>query len=114
MEEAQEIVGLDIPARRNPAPSLEPGKESLDLPAPLVATQRAAILFAIALDTAASLRRDELDAALVCESAAERAAVPRFVCDQSRRQLLYESSVESSLGEHTVESVSCINIDSDR
>lgn len=114
VEEAEEVVGLDVPAGREPPPSLEPGKEPFDLPAPLVAPQRSAILLAIALSTAAAFRRDELDAALVGESAAESAAVPRFVGDQSRRQLSYESSVESSLREHTVESVSSVNIDSDR
>ena len=114
VEEAEEVFGLEVPASREPAPAFEPGEEALDFPAALVAAEGAAVLLASALDAAAALGSDELDAALVGESASERAAVPGAVGDQSRRQLSYESSVESSLGEHTVESVSSINIDSDR
>ncbi len=112
MNEAEEVLGLLFPASREPSPALEPGEETFDFPASLVATQLPAIGFEAA--TRALIRRDEFDAALCFQTLLKHATVPRFVGNQSRRQLLYESSVESSLGENAVESVSSINMDSER
>ena len=113
VEEAEEVLGLVLPTSGEPTPAFEPSEEALDFPAPLVAAQFAEILRTVALGTADSLRGDEVDTAFHGETATQGATVPGFVRNQSRRQLMYESSVESSLGEHTVESVSSINMDSD-
>ena len=108
VDEAKKVVGGAVPASSNPAPALEPGEEPLDFPTTLVTAQFATVLLASAV---ALLGRDEVDAALLLEPKLKRAAVPRLVGDQSRRQAFHESSVESSLGEHTVESVSWGNMD---
>jgi len=110
VDEAEEVLGLSFPSSRQAAPALEPGEEPLNLPSPPVAAKLASILLALAV---ALLRRDEVDAAFLEEARLECAAIPRLVRNQSRRQLLHESSVESSLGEHTVESVSWRNMDSE-
>jgi len=114
MKQAEEVLSLVLPSGRESAPTLEPCEESLDFPPPLVAAQLSAILGTVALRAADPLGSDEVDAALFCETAAQSTSIPRLVCNQSRRQLSYESRVESSLGEHTVESVSSINMDSER
>lgn len=110
VDETEEVISGSVPASGNPSPALEPGKEPLDLPAALVAAEFATVLLAGAV---ALLRRDQVDAALLLEAQLERSPVPSFVGDQSRRQLFHESSIESSFGEHTVESVSRGNIDSE-
>lgn len=112
MNEAEEVLCLPLPARRETSPALEPREETFDFPATLVATQLAAVGLEVA--TGALVGRDEFDAALRFQSLLQHAPIPRFVGNQSRRQLLYESSVESSLGENAVESVSSINMDSER
>jgi hypothetical protein len=113
LEQAEEVLGLVLPAHRKPAPAFEPGEEALDLPTSLVAAQFASILLAVALPASDALGGDELDASLIGETSAQGATVPSLVTNQSRREFSYESSVESSLGEHTVESVSSINMDSE-
>ncbi len=113
VEQAEKVLGLEVPTSSKTAPALEPGEEPLDLPAAFVAAERAAILLAAAGVLAAALGCDELDAALFCEAELKRCTVPRLVANQSRRQVVHESSVESSLGEHTVESGSICNSDSE-
>jgi hypothetical protein len=110
LDEAEEVLGFLLPARCDAAPTLEPGEEALDLPASLVAPQHAAILMAPAV---LPLRSDELDAALLPQAHLQGAPIPRLVGNQSGRKSLHESSVESSFGEHTVESVSACNMDSE-
>ena len=110
MDEAEEVLGLSFPPSCQAAPALEPGEKALNLPSPLVAAELATILLTPAV---ALLGRDEVDAAFLEETSLEFAAIPRLVCNQSRRQFLHESSIESSLGEHTVESVSWGNMDSE-
>ncbi len=114
MEETEEVLGLVVPASGEAAPPLEPREETFDLPTSFVATQRTAILLSVALLTSATLGRDEFNAALLGKAAAQLAAVPSLVPDQSRRQFFHESSVESSFGEHTVDWVSWRTMDSER
>jgi hypothetical protein len=103
-----------LPASGKSPPPFEPGKEPFDLPAAFVAAQFSTVLDAIALRPADALGSDKVDAALNSKTSAQGAAVPSPIGNQSRGKVSYESSVESSLGEHTVESVSSINIDSER
>ena len=112
MDEAEKVLGLPFPTSRDATPAFEPREEALDFPASLVATQLPAIGFEV--PTRALVRRDEFDAALRFQALLKHATVPRLVGNQSRRQLRYESSIESSLGENAVESVSSINMDSER
>ena len=44
VDEAEEVGGVILMARQDAAKLLQPGKQSLDFPAPLVATQRTAVL----------------------------------------------------------------------
>lgn len=111
MNEAEKVLGFAFPASRNATPALEPGKQAFNLPTTFVAAQLATIGLVVA--TGLLVGRDEVDASLHLESLLKSTSVPRLVCNQARRQLLYESSIESSLGEHTVESVSFCNMDSE-
>ena len=113
MKEGEEVFGLVFPASGETTPTFEPGEEAFDLPTAFVSAQRPSVLFAVALPIATPLWSNELNAALLGKPTAESAAVPRFVGNQSRRQFFHESSVESSLGEHTVVSVSSFNKDSE-
>lgn len=112
MNQADEVLGLLFPASREPSPALEPREEAFDFPSTFVPTQLAAVSLEVA--TRALVRRDEFDAALRFQALLKHATVPRFVCKRSRRQLLYGSCVERSLGENAVESVSSIKMDSER
>lgn len=114
LKKAEIIFGLRLPSSRDAARAFEPSKKALDLPSALVPTELSPVLHAVALGSAAPLRGDEIDASLARQSVTQRAAVPGLVSDQSWRKLSYESSVESSLGEHTVESVSSVNMQSER
>lgn len=110
MHKTEEVLRSTFPASRDPAPTFQPSEQSFDFPATLVATELATVLLAFA---GRLLRSNEFDATLFFEAKLKRVAIPRLVGNQSRRQLLHESSVESSFGEHTVESVSCCNMDSE-
>lgn len=110
MDETEKVLCLSFPARCDASPAFEPSKETLDLPSTLVAAQLAVILLARAIGFRWG---NEIDTSHLLQSFLECVAVPSFVCDQSRRQSLHESSVESSLGEHTVESISSCNMDSE-
>lgn len=110
VDEAEEILCVSFPSCRQASPALEPGEQAFDLPTPLVAAQLSTVLLAPAVSL---LRRDEVNATFSEETRLQRSTIPRLVGDQSRRQFVHESSVDSSLGEHTVESVSRGNIDSE-
>ena len=112
MHEAEEVLGPPFPASRESTPALEPGEETLDFPAAFVSTELPSV--GLEMTAAAFVRSDEVDVALVLQPLPEDATIPGFVSNQSRRQLSYESSIESSLGENAVESVSFINMDSER
>lgn len=112
MNEGEEVLGLPFPTSRESTPALKPGEETLDLPAAFVSTELPPICLEVT--AAALVRRDELDVAFVLQPLLKDATIPGFVSNQSRRQLSYESSIESSLGENAVESVSSINMDSER
>jgi hypothetical protein len=60
LDEAEEVLGVAVPAIRDAAIVEEPGEEALDLPAPDVATQCSAVLRLLppALGT---MRCDQLD-----------------------------------------------------
>ena len=108
VNEAEIVLDFAFPPRGDAPPALEPGEEPFDLPASFIAAKLAPILVAPAVALA---WRDEVDSSLNEEPLLQRRSVPSFVGDQSSRQVLHESSVESSVGEHTVVSVSCCKID---
>ena len=82
LEHAEEIGFVIFPAAHESAEIVEPGKESLDFPAPTVATQFAAVLCAFA--TAVVLvGRDEPDAVLLAKALIERITVVGAVADRS-------------------------------
>lgn len=68
-------------AGHQPAKVLQPGEESLDLPAAVVATERAAILRDVL--PIRPVWRNELDPALRLEPRIERIGVVRSVADQA-------------------------------
>lgn len=107
-EEAEVVLSLPLPPRSDSSKLLQPGEEAFDLPATSVAAERATILLApaVGLD-----RCDELDVALTVQSACMLGAVPGLVADQSRGQLSHERSIERSVGEYDVVSVSSRNSD---
>lgn len=111
MHKTEIVVGLVFPPRSDSAPSLEPGKQPLDLPAALVASQFSTVLRS---PTVASRRRNKVYSSLFKQPRLQRAAVPSFVADYSWRKFFHKSIVESSLGEHTVVSASARNMNSER
>lgn len=112
MYEAEEVLGLPFPAGGESTPALEPREQALDLPAACVSTELPSICFE--MTAAALVGRDEFDVALGLQTFLQNATSPGSVSNQSRRQFSYESSIESSLGENAVESVSSVNMDSER
>ena len=110
VQEAEVVLRLPLPSRGDAPKLLQPGEEAFDLPATSVATEGAAILLARAV---ALNRRDELDVALTGQRANVLGAVPGLVADQSWGQLIHESSIERSVGEYDVVSVSSRNSDSE-
>lgn len=110
MDEAEEVLGLAFPTSRNSPPTLEPSEEPFDLPAAPVAAELSTILVP---PTPLLLGGDEIDSALLHQALLERTSIPSLVGNQAGRKFLHESSIESSLGEHTVESVSWGNMDSE-
>lgn len=112
MNEAEEVLGPALPSSRESTPALEPGEEALDFPAAFVSTELPSI--GLEATGVALVGRDEVDVALVLQTLMQHSTSPSFVSNQSRRQLSYESRIESSLGENAVVSVSSINMDSER
>lgn len=110
VQKSQVVLGLPLPSRGDASKPLQPGEQPLDLPPATVSTKRSTVLLplAVALD-----RRDELDVALTGQGAYVLGAVPRLVADQSRGELIHESSIERSIGEYDVVSVSTRNNDSE-
>jgi len=95
VQESLEIVGVELVASDEPAEVEEPGEETLDLPASAVATELASILgrhFA-----SGSVRRDELDAALLHQTFVELVAVVGPVADHALGLFVDEHLVESLL-----------------
>src|SRR5689334_17662546 len=92
MKKPEGDLGLQLPARDDAAVADQPGEQALDLPAALVAAQRATIL---GLATLGSVGRDELDAVLVLKLQVERIAVVRAVANQLFGRFFGESDVES-------------------
>src|SRR5208282_1836030 len=82
LEHAEEIGFVIFPAGDQSAEIVEPRKETLDFPAPTVATQFAAVLGALA--TAIVLVGcDKLDAMFLPEALIERIAIVGAVADHS-------------------------------
>ena len=77
-----------LEARDETSRGLNPGKEALDVPAPLVATKRAPILGEV--DSSRVVGRDHLDAELL-QLGIEGVAVVGAVTNQPLGQLLQES-----------------------
>ena len=107
-EESEIILSLPLPPRGDSSKLLQPGEEAFDLPATSVPTERATILLALAVGLD---RCDELDVALMVQRPHMFGAVPGLVADQSRGQLSHERSIERSVGEYDVVSVSSRNSD---
>ena len=82
MYEAEEVGGVVVPTDHEPTLPLKPDEEALDDPAPLVATQSAAILRS-RFDAAGLVRRDHLDA-LLAQLLVQFIAVARLVATEMR------------------------------
>lgn len=113
VEKSQEVACLSLPPSGDAAEPLQPGEETLDEPASSIATHGASILLPTAGARASALWSDEFDVALLHERLRVLSAVPGAVADQSRGQFIDECSVESSVGESNVVSVSWSNSDSE-
>jgi hypothetical protein len=70
--EAEEVLGVPLPACDQAAVGLKPGEEALDQPAALGAAERSAVL---GLAARAQVGSDELDAALQPEASVQVVAV---------------------------------------
>ena len=100
LQEAEEVLGLVVPAECDSTEALQPGEKAFDLPAATVATKGPAILLPAARPGSGALGRDELDAA-ASEPLRERVAVESLVTDQLRRDFL-EGGVEDVVDEADV------------
>jgi len=101
LQEAEEILGLVVPAECDSAEALQPGEEAFDFPAAAIATKRPAILLPAARPGSGALGRDELYAA-TGEPLRERVAIESFVADQLRRDFFLEGRVEDVVDEAEV------------
>lgn len=81
-DEAEEVLGVAIPAVGDAAVVEEPGEQALDLPAPPVAAQRSAVLGVRALAVRA-MRRDQLDPSFLAKALVERIAVVSSVSNKT-------------------------------
>ena len=87
-----------LPTNQDPTLPLNPGKEALDDPSPLVTTQSAPILGGRL--SVGTMRRNHLNA-LVAHGLVERIAVVRVVADQVLRLCFDHVKVEAQLYERT-------------
>lgn len=100
VNEAEEVLGLPLPASHDASELLEPSEDSLDLPSPLVATQSSSVLLpSTSADNAA--RRNKVDVSFA-ETVGELAAVEAFVRDEVRRELFDPGRVEGRVDEGDV------------
>jgi hypothetical protein len=81
-DEAEEVLGVAIPAGRDAAVVEEPGEQPLDLPASPVAAQHPAVLGVRTLAVRA-MRRDQLDSSLLAKARVERIAVVSTVSNKT-------------------------------
>ena len=89
MYEAEEVVDVVFPSGDESAEVVHPGKEPLDLPSSLVASQWASVL---RLPAPAAIRRNQLDAVFLCEFFVEPIGVVGFVADEPGGELIEETS----------------------
>ena len=97
MNHPEEVVGVPLPARDDPAEVVVPGEEALDLPTAAPAPQRPAILGACA--SMRKVRRDQFDVVRGGQMVVEAIAVIGFVADQSLRELFEEARGERGVDE---------------
>ena len=82
MDEAEEVLDVVFPAGDESAEVVHPGKEPLNLPSSLVASQWAVVL---RLAAPAAIRRNQLDAVFLFEFFVEPIGVVGFVADEPGR-----------------------------
>ena len=80
--EAQEVGDMILVTREDATELLQPGKQSLNFPAPAIAAQRAAVL-GRGLAAVGPMRSDQLDAFLECSTLAH--GLPRLRYGDRRR-----------------------------
>lgn len=93
MDEAQVVRIMIFIAHQNPPVVLQPRKQPLDFPAPLVAPQLPSVL-CLCLLPVALVRRDHLDVK-PCHLRIQRIGVIRFIADQSFRLIIHKAFDES-------------------
>ncbi len=93
MEERQKVLGVIVPASDQPTRVVKPREEAFDLPAPLAAAERPAILAGRA-STVVTMTRDHLDAVRRHQHLVERIAVVGFVADQALGKVGEEASFQ--------------------
>lgn len=92
LDKAEIVDELVLVTYQDAAVVLQPGKESFDLPATLVASEFASIL-RLGFLAIAPVGCDEFDLALGKQPLVERVRVIGFVTDEPLRRLVYESSI---------------------
>jgi hypothetical protein len=81
-DEAEEVLGVSVPAVRKPPIVEQPREEALDLPAPPAAAKCSAVLGLGALAIRA-MRRDQLDSSLSAKPLVERITVVSSVANKT-------------------------------
>src|SRR3972149_8490674 len=93
MEHGEEVFGVILPAGNEPSRVVQPSKESLDLPAATIATQRAAVLRG-RIHAAHVVGSDQLDAVALTQLLIQSFAVIGPVADHFRRDFREEALLE--------------------
>jgi len=98
MDHSEEVLSVVFPARDEPSRVVQPGKESLDLPAAAVAAQRTTVLRG-GIHAAHVVGSDQLDAVAVAQLLIQSLTVVGPVADHFRRNFREEALLERGFDE---------------
>jgi hypothetical protein len=94
LDEAKEVLDVELPPGDKSAEVMHPGEESFDLPSLLVASKLAPVL---GFASIAKVRSDHLNAVLVHELLVELVGVVSLVADQPSREFVEKASGKNFL-----------------
>jgi hypothetical protein len=94
LDEAEEVLYVELPSGDEPSKVVHPGEEPFNLPALLVSAELAPVL---GLTSMAAVRCDHLDAVLVLELLIQLVRVVSLVADQASRELVEKASGKNLL-----------------
>ena len=94
LDEAEEVLDVELPSCDESSEVVHPGEEPFDLPALLVTAELPLILRFASI---AAVRGDHLDAIFVLEALVEFVGVVSLVSDQSGRELVEKASGKNLL-----------------